>query len=161
MGDGYELKCNKCGFVHYVYNGIGFRYPMVCADILKKMKDGIYGKRFMEDTKNMPYAAVHQDCNIFICDHCGQWRNDMIIDLCVPIGEYKKREDRFCVAFDYPDDIQYVMKFDIGSEYRVIRSKQHRCGKCHHTMRPIKKNEKLKCPECGTPMVKGNTFFWD
>ena len=74
---------------------------------------------------------------------------------------YQKRKGRFSVAVDYPEDVKYVMPFDIGREYKVIRSKQHRCSKCRHVMRPIKKNKKLKCPECGETLKKGDSINWD
>lgn len=161
MGDGYELKCKRCGFTRDIYDGIGFGCPMVCAEILEEMKKGAFGKHFMEDANNIPHAAVHQERIIFVCDYCGEWREDTVIDLCAPIGEYKEREGRFSVAIDYPSSIQYVMSFDIGREYKIIRSKQHRCGKCRHEMRPIKNNEKLKCPKCGIQLEKGDSFCWD
>lgn len=161
MGDGYELKCKRCGYKRPVYFGIGFSYPRVCERILEAMKNGDLGKRFMEYAQSTPHAAVHQEREIFVCDHCGEWRADETIDLCTPIGEGKKREGRFSVAVDSSKDIPYVMTFDIGREYKIIHSKQHRCGKCHHAMRPIKKNEKLKCPECGEALKKGNEINWD
>lgn len=161
MGDGYELKCKRCSYTHDVYDGIGFSYPMVCAEILEEMKKGAYGKRFMEDALNTAGAAIHHDRSIFVCDHCGNWRDDAVIDLCAPIGEPQERTGRFSVAVDYPSDVPYVMEFEIGDQYSVVRSRQHLCGKCRQQMRPIKKNEKLKCPECGGQLVKGDAFCWD
>ena len=161
MGYGYELKCKKCGYEHTVLLGIGFSYPRVCAKILDAMKNGEFGKRFMEESQNTPHAAVHREREIFVCEHCGEWKSDETIDLCAPNGEYQKRKGRLSVAVDYPEDVKYVMPFDIGREYTVIRSKQHRCSKCRHVMRPIKKNEKLKCPECGETLKKGDSINWD
>ena len=161
MGYGYELKCKKCGYKQPVRLGIGFRYPRVCSWILDAMKNGDFGKRFMEDAKSTPHAAIHQESDIFVCDNCGEWRVDDTIDLCVPIGEYKEREGRFSVAVDYPKDVSYVMTFDIGRGYKIIRSNPHRCGKCRHTLRPVKKGDKLKCPECGELLKKGSEFNWD
>ena len=109
MGSGYELKCKKCGYESTARLGIGFSYPRVCSRILEAMKNGDFGKRFMEDAKNTPHAAVHQEWEIFVCDHCGKWRADETIDLCAPIGERPEREGRFSVAVDYPKDIEYVM----------------------------------------------------
>lgn len=82
MGDGYELKCKRCGFTRDIYDGIGFGCPMVCAEILEEMKKGAFGKHFMEDANNIPHAAVHQERIIFVCDYCGEWREDTVIDLC-------------------------------------------------------------------------------
>lgn len=161
MGSGYELKCKKCGYERPVRLGIGFSYPKVCARILDAMKSGKYGKHFMEDAQNTPHAAVHQEYEVFVCDQCGEWRVDETIDLCAPIGEFKKREGKFSVAVDCPKDVQYVMTFDIGREYKIIRSKQHRCSKCHHVLRPKKRNEMLKCPECGDPLKQGYELNWD
>lgn len=161
MGKGYELKCNRCGFSREICDGIGFCYPMECETLLEKMKKGSFGKGFMEAAKRMPCAAVHQNRTIFLCDHCGAWRADASIDLCAPVGEREVRKGKFCTAFDYPDDIRYVMSYDIGCNYQIVRSKQHRCGKCHYKMRLIKEKEKLKCPQCGTHLIKCNEFDWD
>ena len=161
MGYGYELKCKKCGREKPIFLGIGFRYPRVCATILEEMKDGKFGKRFMEDAKNTPFAAVHQERAIFICDNCGKWRSDEVIDLCAPIGEPEQHNGRFCVAIEYPDGIPYVMTSDIGRKYRIIRSKQHRCSKCRHKLRLIRKNEKLRCPECSELLKRVDEFNWD
>lgn len=161
MGRGYELKCEKCGYSCKVRFGIGFAYQSACAIILEEMKKGTYGKRFREAAVNTVGAAIHHDCSIFICDHCGNWRNDVRIDLCAPIGAPKKRIHRFSVAANDPTDVPYVMEFEIGNDYSVVRSKRHLCGKCRHQMRQIKKDEKLQCPECKCELVKDNVLCWD
>ena len=161
MGYGYELICKKCGYTKVILLGIGFSYPMVCADTLEAMKKGEYGEGFMEDANKTEHAAVHQERVLLVCDKCGNWRLDETIDLCAPIGEYKAREERFCVAVDYPNDVPYVMSHDIGRSYKIIRSKKHLCGKCRHDLHPMKKKDRLACPECGERLTIGAGIDWD
>ena len=161
MGSGYELKCEKCEFKHIVCEGIGFLYPSLCAEILDKMKKGAYGKGFMEDALRIDGVAVHHECMIFVCDHCGKWRADEVIDLCAPIGDPVKPTRKFCSAMPDPQEKLYVMGYEIKKEYSIVRSKRHMCGNCRHKLRQIKKNEKLNCPHCGSQLIKCNEFFWD
>lgn len=161
MGSGYEVICKKCGYTQDLRFGIGFRYPRVCEEILEEMKSGAFGKRFMNDANTIPNVAVHASKTLFVCDTCGAWKLDYAIDLCTPVKDKKNRTGRFSVAIDYPKEIPYVMPYELKYEYSIIRSKQHRCGKCKTALRPMKKNEKLICPECGNTLKKGDEIFWD
>lgn len=161
MGSGYELSCKKCGFTRDIHLGISFRYPVRCADILEEMKNGAFGKEFMADANSIPHAAVHYEETIFLCDHCGNWKTDMKIDLCAPEGEYRGHKGRFSTAFDYPKDMPYVLKCEMGETYRVVRSKPYRCSKCGHALRTVKKNEKGRCPKCGGALKKSAGILWD
>ena len=48
MGQGYSCKCDKCDYTIEYYQGIGFQYPMEAEKMLTAMKQGKFGKRFME-----------------------------------------------------------------------------------------------------------------
>lgn len=161
MGYGYTLVCRKCKYSRPASLGIGFLYPRLCAAILDDMKAGKFGKRFMEDANANEHASVHQERAIYVCDHCGAWKFGLTIDLCVPVGEPPLRDSRFAVAVDYPDRPTYVMTHEIGSKYTIVRSKKYMCHKCRKQLRPMKRNEKLKCPDCGTKLKITECFNWD
>ncbi|WP_154649900.1 hypothetical protein [Butyrivibrio proteoclasticus] len=46
MGTGYRFKCKECGHEYSILLGIGFLYPKVYRDTLKKIADGKYGEEF-------------------------------------------------------------------------------------------------------------------
>lgn len=53
------------------------------------------------------------------------------------------------------------MKIELRDGRKLLLEKQRRCGKCHAKMRVVKKNEKLRCPICGKPLVIGDILMWD
>ena len=53
------------------------------------------------------------------------------------------------------------MKIVLSDGGKLLIEKQHRCGKCRAKMRVVKHNEKIKCPNCGKPLVIGNMLMWD
>jgi len=161
LGFGYELLCTNCGFNQGIHLGIGFRYPQQCADILRKIKDGKYGKCFAEAAESTPNAAVHFSNELFICDSCGSWLSDTAVDLCAPISEAPNRTGRFCAANSSAQTHPYVLKHEIGHLYRVVKSKPHTCSKCKYSLRPATSADKLICPECGGILIKGCEINWD
>ena len=161
MGSGFTLVCPKCRYTRSLSLGIGFLYPRLCTAILDDMKVGKFGKRFMDEANANQHAAIHQECAVYVCDHCGSWKPGLTIDLCVPNGEPPIREGRFSVAFDFPDNPPYVMTHEIGTKYSIVRSKKYMCSKCRKQLRPMKRNEKLRCPDCGTRLRISNCFNWD
>lgn len=161
MGWGAEIKCPKCDFNTTVYFGIGMGYPSVCRRILESMKNGELGKGFKDDATSIPHPAVHQERALFVCEKCGELREDQIINLCTPIGEYKPNTARFSVAIEYPPEMPYVMTYKLGKEYRIVRSKRHQCGKCRGNMVPVEDFEKVKCPHCGEILEVNDCINWD
>lgn len=53
------------------------------------------------------------------------------------------------------------MKLELRDAGKLLLVKQHRCGRCRTRMRIVKKNEKIKCPNCGKPLVIGDMLLWD
>lgn len=52
MGREIGCKCKSCGYETGVSFGVGFRFPAVYAETVKKMKEGYLGefsKKFFED----------------------------------------------------------------------------------------------------------------
>lgn len=163
MGNGLKLEC-KCGFELTASLGIGFLYPMVCEKTLQSIKDGAYGEELKDLANNTPNVAVHHEASLFLCDHCGDIVVEEEIDLCTPIKK-RKGNQKFCSVIDYPEDITYVMRCDIGDTYKVIHSVEHKCSKCGNPLRVIKQTPKvlnsLKCPKCKELLSIGQAYLWD
>ena len=164
MGNGIKLECKKCGFDITASLGIGFLYPIVCEKTLQRIKDGEFGDEFKDLANNTPNAAVHQEESLFVCDKCGDIVVDDVIDLCVPIKGVRCGQ-KFCSCIDYPDNITYVMRSDIGDTYKVVCSVEHKCSKCNDSIRVIKQTPKvlksLKCPKCKELLSISQAYLWD
>lgn len=81
MGQGYSYKCDKCDYTIEYYQGIGFLYPMEAEEMLTAMKQGKFGKRFMEAANKAAAPAVEFSRELFRCKECGELRPDLQIDL--------------------------------------------------------------------------------
>ena len=165
MGNGFVIKCEKCGFKHNYDIGIGFLYPEVCEDILNSMKLGNFGDELMRLANTIPNVAVHQCRAVFVCDDCGSWRVDDVIDLCSPIAKKKRFMGLFRTKEEIHTDKPYVMDAEIGHFYKVIHSVERRCTCCQQKMRAVAEDEtikqKLKCPECGEILTIEDVYCWD
>ena len=148
MGHGYNVKCKKCGFHQNIFLGVGFSAPMIGQEILEQIKQGKYGKRFMEDAAAIKNPVVWHEQELYFCEHCGNWKVDTAVNLCAPVDE------------DAEPDF-FVSGADIGDTYNVARSKTHRCGKCSHIMRPVTNGDKIACPDCGEELERGGMIMWD
>ena len=166
MGKVIKLECKECGFSSNAFLGIGFLYPNVCEEILQNMKNGAFGETIKEAANTVPGAAVHQGKALFVCDNCGSWRTDDIIDLCSPIEKTQRRKGRFCVANECLDSVSYVMDSDIGDTYQIIHSVEQKCTCCQQNMRAVKESKmfklKLKCPNCNEKLAINEACLdWD
>lgn len=81
MGKGYIYKCDKCDYTIEYYQGIGFLYQMEAEQILTAMKQGKFGKRFMEAVNKAAAPAVEFSRELYRCKECGELRLDLQIDL--------------------------------------------------------------------------------
>lgn len=81
MGKGYLYKCDKCDYTIEYYQGIGFLYQMEAEEMLTAMKQGKFGKRFMEAANKAAAPAVEFSRELYRCKECGELRPGLQIDL--------------------------------------------------------------------------------
>ena len=81
MGQGFSYKCEKCDYTLEFYQGIGFLYPIEADKMLTEMKQGKFGKRFMEAANKAAAPAVEFSRELYRCKECGELRPDLQIDL--------------------------------------------------------------------------------
>ena len=81
MGQGYSYKCDKCDYTIEYYQGVGFLYPMEAEEMLTAMKQGKFGKQFMEAANKAAAPAVKFSRELYRCMECGELRPDLQIDL--------------------------------------------------------------------------------
>ena len=162
MGNGFTCHCKACAFTVDALVGIGMLYPSDCKEILEDMKNGKYGWELQYKAKYTRNIAIHHKRAIFLCDNCGSWRADDIIDLCVPAppvlgeGTFKNRHTK-----------KYIMDFEIGEAFCIIDSVEQKCSCCQESMRAIEKptaaklRKKLKCPNCKGELECFDSIMWD
>ena len=161
MGSGYKITCKKCGYEMHAMLGIGMTYPRACASALDSMKEGKFGILFRDAALATPHAAVNTARSLYRCATCGRLSQDMLLELCAPIGEYKPRDTIFSSACPRVEGYDYVMESDIGKRYKVLVSLRHPCGTCGRDMQPVRPEDKPPCPECKTPLTVITDICWD
>ena len=81
MGKGYSFKCDKCDHALEYTQGVGFLYPSEADKILTAMRQGKFGKRFMEAATKASTPLVKFSRELYRCRECGELRPDLQIDL--------------------------------------------------------------------------------
>ena len=81
MGAGFSFMCEKCDYNLKFYQGVGFLYPMEAEKILTQMRQGKFGKRFMEAVSKAASPSVEFSRELYKCKNCGELREDLKIDL--------------------------------------------------------------------------------
>ena len=81
MGQGFSYKCDKCDYTLEFMQGIGFLYPMEAEKMLTEMRQGKFGKTFMDAANNATAPSVEFSCELYKCAKCGELRPDLKIDL--------------------------------------------------------------------------------
>ena len=159
MGDGFGVKCGKCGYEFDAFLGIGMLALTEHEKYVKKMKAGKLGpegKKFFED---YPTGVVNTEHAIAKCSSCGNY--DDVYDLTMYIP-YKNKEH-------LADKYGCIMESDIRGNYKKYMDYPHKCSACGGSSRVLKEFEKeasegvLKCPKCDGYMKKilESYILWD
>ena len=154
MGEGYVMKCTKCGKEHHMYLGIGFLFPQEFQQVQKEAKAGRYGKRLQQILKDCPGTVVDAERDLFYCPVCGQWEVGPVLDAYIP---------------DIPaegTDSNYYMADDLQNSGRVRKEYSRICS-CGQKMqrwdgqKPLAELG-LKCPDCGGDLeMLNDLIMWD
>jgi len=81
MGKIYSYKCDKCGYALRYMQGVGFYFTLEAENMLTDMKQGKFGKRFMEASNMAVAPSVEFSRELFKCECCGELRQDLKLDL--------------------------------------------------------------------------------
>lgn len=162
MGTAYTERCPKCGFEYHSSTGVGFMFPMVYVETVKKAKEGDLGKDLQDFFKEHKDGAINAEFVDLCCKECGHLSGGM--DLTMYIPNKKKPETikhgRWTVGMSF-EDVDYVDWLDLEKYYTEYAQYPHKCEKCGGSMKILKNNEELKCPYCKVPLEITNTINWD
>lgn len=81
MGQGFSYKCNNCDYTLEYMQGIGYLYPLEADKMLMEMKQGKFGKRFMEAANKATAPKVEFSRELYRCGKCDELRPNLKIVL--------------------------------------------------------------------------------
>jgi len=170
MGVRISCKCKSCGYTSGADFGVGFLFPKVYSDTLKKMRKGYFGefsKKFLVDNHE---GAVNCELVALVCPKCNCLDSGYDLTMYVPKVGYKEKpnEGAWAVGFPFKGAI-YVTSWDLKENYVEYAKYNHRCPKCDGNMKTLTENqfmrklqaEKILCPKCGSAMEQSGELLWD
>ncbi len=153
MGMGFNFICEKCGREYGYGVGIGFMFPRVYEDLLKKVKKGKYGKEWKDLAKDTENVAIDAEEYLYACPKCGAWKTEEGLSLYIP----KDAKE--------PKNVSYVTSWDLKEHYKLLKNYIHKCPKCKTRMHKASSDElyNVHCPKCGGKPIPESvdSFRWD
>ena len=154
MGNGFGIKCKKCGYHYVAMDGIGYMFPVEYSDTVKDIREGKYGdeyKMFFEKHKD---AAVNCGNETAVCTKCGHL--DSVMNLSLYLPKDGNNSDGCVMPRVLEEDFDKCLEYD------------HTCSECGGKMLIISpedeiRNGALKCPICGEILIedKDVKIIWD
>ena len=146
MGTGYSFTCSKCKHRFSASWGIGFSFPQVYEDTVKKIKAGAYGSLW-QDLMN---TEKYEQC----------------LSLYIPKDPEHLKIKYQLDSVEELNERPYILTAEIRAEYRILKRYIHKCDKCSGVMHRATEEEMnvLTCPKCGGEPEKPGymgMIMWD
>ncbi len=159
MGEGFGVKCNKCGYKFDAVLGFGMLFPVVYEENVKKMKAGELGpvgKKFFED---YPMGAIDSEQVVAKCSSCGNY--EIVDDLSMYIPHKGKEH--------LVEKYGCVTSHELKINYKKYMDYPHKCTKCgadsivYKNFETDVSNGVAKCPKCDgyMGMDPERIILWD
>ena len=161
MGVGYTYVCKKCGYTFSANLGVGFNYPKLFQEVMKKAKKGDLGMQAKRFLKENPNGVISPRNVIARCEACGEYEGVFDFNMYVPkVGHDPKPSKENWSVTSQNDGIEYVFDFD---EYDLKENFDHRCSSCGGKLHVLDEEEPevLECPHCGEDMLIEGMIYWD
>lgn len=148
MGQGFGVKCKKCGYGFDACLGFGMLFPDVYQENVKKMKSGELGEEAKKFFDEHPNGVINSEQVVAKCRNCGNY--DVVDDLTM----YVPKAGVMPLTEEQIKDIGYFVESDIKKSYVKFMDYPHKCSQCGGKSKVyksfIKKAMKaeLKCPKC-------------
>lgn len=164
MGHGYSYLCKKCKTKYGMKLGVGVDFRKVYTQIVKGIKLGAYGDEWKELFSSQKFVAVNVEKALYICDHCGHWKTQFVLDLYVP-----KDPDAVCnqmygiKTLDEWGYVPFASAYELSKDFKFLKSYYHKCSSCNKRMRKADKKdfEALSCPKCERKNNFEKAVLWD
>lgn len=173
MGSWYGAKCEKCGYQYGAFLGVGFTFPKLYEETVKKMKSGKFGKQGYKFFKNHPDGAITCNNIVVQCDDCGKLMTVPELDLYVPKDGFDstkiERIGVWSTAFS-GKGYDYISRSDLHDHYKFYEHYDHRCSTCRGHASVVEGfterydadvDRHVRCPKCGAMMEIECVGDWD
>ena len=153
MGNGFTIRCEKCGYEFTALLGVGMKFPSEYEQTVKAIKDGIYGEEYKKFFEEHPNAAVNCELITAVCEECGRLDSVMDMSLYLPVD-------------DSVLNAGYVTKEELESDFKKCKEYNRKCT-CGGHMRTFDLLDELflrciKCPQCENNMTLTEDLVdWD
>lgn len=164
MGYGYRYLCKKCRTKYGMRLGVGVDFQKVYAQIVKRIKLGLYGEEWKELYLSRKFVAVNVEKNLYVCEGCGNWKTQFILDLYVPKDpDALKHETYGTKALEEWGFVPFASAHELSKDFKLLKSYYHKCPQCNRRMRKaLKKDfEALPCPSCQRKNTYEKSILWD
>jgi hypothetical protein len=121
-------------------------------------------------TKNAGYNANNEDDCIYgyhripaeTCEKCGDLGCATDLTMYVPNNRKPEKIEhgRWSDAFGF-EGADYVSWTDLDEYFVEYAKYPHKCDKCGGTMRILKEDDEIVCPECKVPLETADIIMWD
>ena len=119
MGEAYRFKCSRCGKEYSASWGIGFAFPNVYADAVKKIVAEEYSSEWKHIFESEKHVAVNADTYVYVCKRCGGWKADKDLSLYVPRDLNELKEKYKLDSIEELSECEWVMEWDLKEEYCI------------------------------------------
>lgn len=162
MGTGYTRKCPKCGFEFHSSTGVGFLFPKVYAETVQKAKEGELGEELQTFFADHKDGAINAKRVVVCCEKCGNLGCATDLTMYVPNNRKPEKIEhgRWSGAFGF-EGADYVSWTDLDEYFVEYAKYPHKCDKCGGTMRILKEDDEIVCPECKVPLETADIIMWD
>lgn len=166
MGTGYSFTCSKCKHRFSASWGIGFSFPQVYEDTVKKIKAGAYGNLWQDLVNKEKYVVTDAEKHIYICGKCNAWKSEQCLSLYIPKDPEHLKIKYQLDSVEELNERSYILTAEIRAEYRILKRYIHKCDKCSGVMHRATEEEMnvLTCPKCGGEPEKPGymgMIMWD
>ena len=80
---------------------------------------GEYGKEWQRLCREIQYAAVDAEQDLFLCESCGNWKVSVNLSLYAPNDIEFIKNQKYGEMTDEGEKVPYVMKSELEQEYQV------------------------------------------
>lgn len=113
---------------------------------------------FLECYNEYKDGAINAE-SIAICyDKCGNLKCD--IDLTMYVTNDKIARRWWFGAFGF-EGSDYISRTDLDEYFVEYAKYPHKCDKCGETIRVLKEDDEIVCPECKLPLENTDIIMWD
>lgn len=150
MGTGFCCKCEKCGFEVDIMLGVGRLFFEIYQKLVARIRKGEFGEEWRKFFEENPDGAVDSERNLFLCENCGNWKEDYNLSLFKLISSEKTE-----IPLRY-----FPAKLENYILYKIYI---HSCKRCGHDMKKIEESNEieLNCPKCENKMIRNGLLRWD